>query len=117
MNAIWYRFYSEKDSYEIHFDTTEMSIEDIKKQIKIRRNMFKSPEIFDLIFYDEEDSKKIDDKDIVKPMKHLMVKRFPKYRLENNFKSIVRDPQDISLYKINENGLKRVEPQQIVRDT
>ena len=116
-NTIWYRFYSEKDSYEIHFNTNAMSIADIKKKIIDRRNMHKFPEIFDLIFYDEEDSKKIDDKDLVKPMKHLMVKRFPKYRLENNFKSIVRDPQDISLYKINENGLKRVEPQQIVRYT
>ena len=73
MNTIWYRFYSEKDSYEIHFDTTEMSIEDIKKQIKIRRNMFKSPEIFDLIFYDEENFMEIGDKDLVKPMKHLII--------------------------------------------
>ena len=56
MNTIWYRFYSEKDSYEIHFNTTEMSIGDIKKEIIQRRNMYKFPENFDLLFYDEENS-------------------------------------------------------------
>ena len=116
-NSIWYRFYSEKDSYEINFNTNEMSIADIKKKIIDRRNMHKFPENFDLIFYDEEDFKKIDDKDLVKPMKHLIIKRFPCYRLEKYFKKIVKDPQDISMNKINENGLKRVEPEQIVRYT
>lgn len=117
MNTIWYRFYSEKDSYEIHFDTTEMSIEDIKKQIKIRRNMFKSPENFDLIFYDEENFIEIEDKDLVKPMKHLIIKRFPHYKRENNFVKIVRDPHDISMSKTNENGFRTGELQKIVRYT
>ena len=117
MNTIWYRFYSEKDSYEIHFDTTEMSIEDIKKQIKIRRNMFKSPEIFDLIFYDEENFMEIGDKDLVKPMKHLIIKRFPHYKRENTFVKIVRDPHDISINKANENSFRIGEPQKILRYT
>ena len=117
MNTIWYRFYSEKDSYEINFDTTEMSIEDIKKEIKNRRNMFKFPEKFDLIFYDEENFMEIEDKDLVKPMKHLIIKRFPYYKREGNFVPIVRDPHDISMNKTNENSLRRVEPQKIVRYT
>ena len=117
MNTIWYRFYSEKDSYEIHFNTTEMSIGDIKKEIIQRRNMYKFPENFDLLFYDEENSMEIEDKDLVKPMKHIIIKRLPHYKRENNFVQIVRDPHDISMNKINENGLKRVEPQQIVRYT
>ena len=115
MNAIWYRFYSEKDSYEIRFDTTEMSIGDIKKKIIQRRNMLKYPENFDLIFCDEENSKELEDKDLVKPMKHLIIKRFPHYKRENNFVQLVRDPRDILMNKINENGLRRGEPQKIVR--
>ena len=117
MNAIWYRFYSEKDSYEIRFDTTEMSIGDIKKKIIQRRNMLKYPENFDLIFCDEENLMELEDKDLVKPMKHLIIKRFPHYKRENNFVQIVRDPRDISMNKINENGLRRIEPQKIVRYT
>ena len=117
MNTIWYRFYSEKDSYEIHFNTTEMSIGDIKQEIIKRRNMYKFPENFDLIFYDEENFTEIEDKDLVKPMKHLIIKRFPHYKRENNFVNIVRDPHDISMNKINENGLRRVEPQKIIRYT
>ena len=114
MNAIWYRFYSEKDSYEIRFNTTEMSIGDIKKEIINRRNMLKYPENFDLIFYDEETSAEIEDKDLVKPMKHLIIKRFPHYKRENNFVQIVRDPRDISMTKTNENN-RRGELQQVVR--
>ena len=53
-NSIWYRFSSEKDPYEIRFDTIEISIKDIKKEIISRRNMVTFPEKFDLKFYDEE---------------------------------------------------------------
>ena len=101
MNTIWYRFYSEKDSYEIHFNTTEMSIGDIKKEIIQRRNMYKFPENFDLLFYDEENSMEIEDKDLVKPMKHIIIKRLPHYKRENNFVQIVRDPHDISMNTTN----------------
>lgn len=117
MNTIWYRFYSEKDSYQIPFNTTEISIGDIKKEIEKRRNMYKFPENFDLIFYDEENFEKIGDKDLIKPMKHLIIKRFPQYKRENNFVQIVRDPHDIPMNKINENGFRRGEPQKIIRYT
>ena len=116
MNTIWYRFYSEKDSYEIHFNTTEMSIGDIKKEICQRRNMYKSPEIFDLIFYDEENLVEIKDKDLIKPMKHLLIKRLPHYKREPSFAPILT-PKNISMIKVNDNGLRRVEPQKIVRYT
>ena len=51
-NKIYYRFLSEKDKYSIGFDTTEMSIGDIKKLIEKRRNMQKAPDKYDLIFID-----------------------------------------------------------------
>ena len=116
MNAIYYRFYSEKDFYEIRFNTTEMSIGDIKKEIIQRRNMYKCPEPFDLIFLDEENSTIIEDKDLVKPMKHLIIKRYPHYKKDTNFVPIVRDPRDISMTKTNENN-RRGELQQIMRYT
>ena len=117
-NSIWYRFSSEKVSYEIKFDTIDISIKDIKQKIIKRRNMIKYPERFDLIFYDEENPEiKINEKDLIKPMKHLIVKRLPHYSLENTFKSEIKDPKEIPMNKINENGLKRGELQQITRYT
>ena len=116
MNTIWYRFYSEKDSYQIPFNTTEISIGDIKKEIEKRRNMYKFPENFDLLFFDEENSKPIGDKDLIKPMQHLIIKRFPHYK-RDNFVQYVRDPHDIPMNKINENGFRRGEPQKIIRYT
>ena len=117
MNTIWYRFYSEKDSYQIPFNTTKISIGDIKKEIEKRRNMYKFPEIFDLIFYDEENMDvEYTDNYKVKPMQHLIIKRFPHYK-KDNFVSIVRDPRDIPMNKINENGFRRGEPQKIIRYT
>ena len=50
-NSIWYRFSSEKVSYEIKFETTDIPIKDIKNKIIKRRNMIKYSERFDLIFY------------------------------------------------------------------
>ena len=117
-NSIWCRFSSEKVSYEIKFDTIDISIKDIKQKIIKRRNMIKYPERFDLIFYDEENPEiKINEKDLIKPMKHLIVKRLPHYSLENTFKSEIKDPKEIPMNKINENGLKRGELQQITRYT
>ena len=115
-NSIWYRFSSEKDSYEITFDTIDISIKDIKQKIIKRRNMLKYPEKFDLIFYDEENPfLEIADKDLIKPMKHLIVKRLPHYSREDGFKERVKDPSDIPMNKINENGLRRGEIQQVKR--
>ena len=57
-NSIWYRFQSEKDSYGVVFDTTCISIKNIRQNIIRRRNMIKYPEKFDLIFYEEENPNK-----------------------------------------------------------
>ena len=114
-NSIWYRFSSEKDPYEIRFDTIEISIKDIKKEIISRRNMVTFPEKFDLKFYDEENpSIEKKEEERIKPMKHLIVRRLPNY-LEKDFKSEIRDPSDIAMNKINEYGLKRGEMQQMMR--
>ena len=78
--------------------------------------MYKFPENFDLLFFDEENSKPIGDKDLIKPMQHLIIKRFPHYK-RDNFVQYVRDPHDIPMNKINENGFRRGEPQKIIRYT
>ena len=116
-NSIWYRFQSEKDSYEITFDTTYISIKDIRQNIIRRRNMIKYPEKFDLIFYDEENpNKEIEDKEPIKPMKHLIVKRLPHYYYKDyNFIKEIKEPKDFMMNKIIDNTLKRSELQQIKR--
>ena len=116
-NSIWYRFSSEKDSYEITFDTIDISVRDIKQKIIRRRNMNKFPEEFDLIFYDEENpSIEIEDKDLIKPMKHLIVKRLPRYLKKSNFQKVIK-PKDLMTNKNNENNVRRDELQQIKRYT
>ena len=115
-NSIWYRFSSEKVSYEIKFETTDIPIKDIKNKIIKRRNMIKYPERFDLIFYDEENpDEEIGENHLIKPMKHLIVKRLPHYIKEPNFRKEIKDPKDILMNKMNENGLRRGELQQIIR--
>ena len=116
-NSIWYRFSSEKESYQITFDTTDISIIDIKQKIIRRRNMIKFPEEFDLFFYDEENPLvKIEDKDLIKPMKHLIVKRLPRYyNKRSNFVKIIREPKDFFVNKNNENIIRKDELQQIKR--
>ena len=115
-NSIWYRFSSEKDAYDIRFDTINISIKDIKKEIINRRNMLNYPEKFLLKFYDEDNpSIQLKDEDLIEPMRKLRVKRIPKYIEDSGFQYIVKDPRDIPLNKINENNLKRGEMLQIVR--
>ena len=117
-NSIWYRFSSEKVSYEITFDTTVISIKDIRPIIVNRRNMKNCPEKFDLVFSDEETPEiEMDEKDLVRPMKHLIVKRLPHYSREKTFKDEVKDPKDIILHKNNDNNLRRGELQQVKRYT
>ena len=117
-NSIWYRFSSEKDSYEITFDTIDISVRDIKQKIIRRRNMVKYPEDFDLIFYEEENPTiEKEDKDLIKPMKHLIVKRLPRYIRKTNFIKIVKEPKDFMLNKNNENNFRRDELQQVKRYT
>ena len=117
-NSIWYRFSSEKDSYEITFDTIDISVRDIKQKIIRRRNMVKYPDEFDLIFYEEENPTiEKEDKDLIKPMKHLIVKRLPRYIRRSNFIKIVKEPKDFMLNKNNENNFRREELQQVKRYT
>jgi len=115
-NSIWYRFSSEKESYQITFDTIDISIRDIKQKIIRRRNMIKFPEEFELIFYDEENPEiEIEDKDLIKPMKHLIVKRLPRYSRKSSFIKIIREPKDFYINKMNENIIRKDELQQIKR--
>ena len=52
-NTIYYQFLSENKKYCINFNTTEISIGDIKKEISRRRNMERAPDKFELLFYDD----------------------------------------------------------------
>ena len=46
VNFIYFQFRSEKQEYKINFETTEISLFDIKRKIIERRNMTKFPEKF-----------------------------------------------------------------------
>ena len=103
-NTIYYKFKSEKKKYSINFDTTEISIGDIKKEIIKRRNMEKVPEKFELIFYDENENEIRDDNHKVEPLKLLVIKRIPWYKLTTSFVESVRDPKEISSLRFSEFG-------------
>ena len=76
-NTIYYRFSCEKKNYNINFDTTEISIGDIKKEIIKRRNMNdKCPEKFELIFYKENNEQITSDNYKVGPLQKLIIKNF-----------------------------------------
>ena len=72
-NTIYYRFKSEKKKYSINFDTTEISIGDIKKDIIRRRSMEKVPERFELIFYNENNDEIRDDNIKINPLQMLCI--------------------------------------------
>lgn len=101
-NTIYYRFLSEKKKYCINFDTTEISIGDIKREIARRRNMEKAPEKYDLLFYDENNNEIRDESYKVEPLKLLIIKRIPSYKLSTQFVELIHDPRDIALMKGNE---------------
>ena len=94
-NTIYYRFKSEKKKYSINFDTTEISIGDIKKEIIKRRNMEKVPERFELIFYNENNEEIRDENVKINPLQMLCIKRIPFYKLSSNFVETIIDPSDI----------------------
>ena len=99
-NTIYYRFSCENKKYNINFDTTEISIGDIKKEIIKRRNMNdKCPEKFELIFYKENNEQITSDNFKVEPLQKLIIKRFPSYRLSSQFIKEVTDPSQIPLTK------------------
>lgn len=98
VNFIYYQFKSEKQEFKIDFETTEISIFDIKRKIVERRNMNKFPEKFELLFYDQDmtlinkDSK--DDNIKIQPHTKLFVKRVPYYMLSQTFKEVIYDIKD-----------------------
>ena len=108
-NTIYYRFSCENKKYNINFDTTEISIGDIKKEIIKRRNMNdKCPEKFELIFYKENNEQITSDNFKVEPLQKLIIKRFPSYRLSSQFIKEVTDPSQIPLTKgIEFNRIRR----------
>lgn len=96
LNTIYYRFQSEKKKYSINFNTTEISIGDIKKEVVRRRNLEKVPEKIELIFYNENNEEIRDDNIKINPLQMLCIKRIPSYKTFSNFVDTVRDPSDIS---------------------
>ncbi len=96
LNTIYYRFQSEKKKYSINFNTTEISIGDIKKEIVRRRNLEKVPEKIELIFYNENNEEIRDDNFKINPLQMLCIKRIPSYKTFTNFLEVIRDPSDIS---------------------
>jgi hypothetical protein len=101
-NTIYYKFKSEKKKYSINFDTTEISIGDIKKEIIKRRNMEKVPEKFELIFYDENNNEIRDENFKIEPLKLLIIRRIPWYKLTNTFMDKIRDPTEISSLRFSD---------------
>ena len=97
MNKIWYRFSCEKEKFELDFRNTKISVEEVKKLVVERRNMKVPPEPFELKISNEETKKELEDKDYVMPMEYLIIKRYPKYKFDNNYKDTVREPKDIPL--------------------
>jgi hypothetical protein len=96
-NSIYYRFLSEKKKYTINFDTNEISIADIKKEIKTRRNIDKVPENFELLIFNENTADEIRDDNIkINPLQMLIIKRIPHYKLNANFMETITDPSEIS---------------------
>ena len=100
-NSVYYRFSSEKKRFCINFNTTEISLLDITKEIIRRRNMKGAPEEFEFLFYDENKELIEDKNKKIKPLKLLTIKRVPKYKVDNSgFVEIIRDPKDIPLAKV-----------------
>ena len=101
-NTIYYQFLSENKKYCINFNTTEISIGDIKKEISRRRNMERAPDKFELLFYDDTNTEIRDENFRVEPLKTLVIKRIPSYKLNPQFTEVIYDPSQIPLMKGNE---------------
>ena len=95
-NTIYYRFLSEKKKYTINFETNEISIADIKKEIKTKRNIDKVPENFELLIFNENSDEIRDDNIKINPLQMLIIKRIPHYKLNANFMETITDPSEIS---------------------
>ena len=104
-NTLFYRFKSEKKSYPISFETTEISIGDIKKLITKRRGLEKCPESCELLIFDDKTNEEYkNDNKKINPLKTLIIQRIPSYLLNPQFTPILR----------NENQIRRKTEQQQV---
>lgn len=116
LNFINFQFKSEKQVYKIDFETTEISIFDIKRRIIELRNMTKYPEKFELLFYDQENKllnkDQKDDNVKVQPHTKLTIKRVPNFLINPTFKDTLYDMKEnnlltsLSLNKEGENKRK-----------
>lgn len=109
LNFINFQFKSEKQVYKIDFETTEISIFDIKRRIIELRNMTKYPEKFELLFYDQENKllnkDQKDDNVKVQPHTKLTIKRVPNFLINPTFKDTLYDMKENSLLtSLNKEG-------------
>jgi hypothetical protein len=102
LNTIYYKFISEKKKYSINFSTTEISIADVKSEIIKRRNMDKVPEKFELIIFDENNNEIRDENYKVEPLRLLIIRRIPWYKLSSTFVEKIRDPSEISSLRFSD---------------
>jgi hypothetical protein len=102
LNTIYYKFISEKKKYSINFSTTEISIADVKFEIIKRRNMDKVPEKFELIIFDENSNEIRDENYKVEPLRLLIIRRIPWYKLSSTFVEKIKDPSEISSLRFSD---------------
>src|SRR5574343_4685 len=100
LNTIYYKFKSEKKKYSINFETTELSIGDIKKIIIKRRNLEKPESV--LIFYDENMNRiNGDDNFKIEPLRLLIIKRLPSDKTTKTYTDMMDDQRDIITGKVS----------------
>ena len=98
-NTLYYKFKSEKKLSTIVFETTDISIGDIKKIITKRRGMEKCPEPCELLIYDDKTNEEYKNDNIkINPLKKIIIQRVPSHKLH--------DPRFIPVLR-NENQIKR----------
>jgi len=104
-NEIRYRFFSEKNTCRITFNTSTISISDVKNEIKSRYKIKdgKSQEDIDLLIFDKN-LNPLTNETKIKSLTSLIVKRFPKYKIVNNneISLPINDQKQISYTKGNE---------------
>ena len=115
-NYIYYQFLSEKDSYTLEFETTVISISDIKRKIIARRipklektleNKDKQEKIdFDLWIYDEKmvQLNKDNDNEKVEPHRKIYIRRVPILMTKPGFIEIIGDNKDYEFEESKENN-------------
>lgn len=93
-NKIHYKLFSEKSSYTIDFETTHISVSDIKakvnKRLIIIKNNVKTKSDFDLEIYDNKMIKKLENEKI-EPNSSIIIKRIPEKMMKKEFQNIIED--------------------------